>query len=230
MNKSEQINELATALSKAQGAIKGALKDTANPFFKSKYADLSSVWEACREQLSANGLAIVQTPFQVDTGIGIETMLTHSSGQWISNQFTMPVAKADAQGVGSAITYARRYALSAMVGVAPEDDDGNAASGKVDKSVDKSVGKINLKTGEIKPSRITPNDGALDDLPPNERNDAVLIASEIRGFWNENRKEEACKVFYDSDLSNEMKRAVWEVLKPNSEIRNGMKKIHEVAA
>jgi hypothetical protein len=94
----------------------------------------------------------------------------------------------------------------------------------------KPAGKINHQTGEIKPSRITPNDGALDDLPPNERNDAVLIASEIKGFWNENRKEEACKVFYDSDLSNEMKRAVWEVLKPNSEIRNGMKKLHEVAA
>jgi hypothetical protein len=225
MNKSDQINELAAALSKAQGTIKGAMKDTANPFFKSKYADLSSVWDACREQLFNNGLSVAQMPFQSESGIGMETVLMHSSGQWISGQFVMPVSKADAQGVGSATTYARRYSLAAMVGVAPEDDDGNAASGKGEKG-----GKINHQTGEIKPSRITPNDGALDDLPPNERNDAVLIASEIKGFWNENRKEEACKVFYDSDLSNEMKRAVWEVLKPNSEIRNGMKKLHEVAA
>ncbi len=131
MNKSDQINELASALAKAQGAIKGAIKDTANPFFKSKYADLSSVWDACRDQLAANGLAVIQTPCQSDSGgIGIETMLAHSSGQWVSSQYSMPVAKLDAQGVGSAITYARRYALAAMVGVAPEDDDGNSATGK----------------------------------------------------------------------------------------------------
>lgn len=94
----------------------------------------------------------------------------------------------------------------------------------------KPASKINHETGEIKPSRHTPNDGALDDMPPVERNDAVLIASDIKGFWSEGRKEEACTVFYDSDLSNEMKRAVWEVLKPNSEIRNGMKKLHEQTA
>ena len=128
MLKSDNINELGSALAKAQGAIEGALKDTANPFFKTKYADLSSVWDACRQQLTVNGLSIVQTPTEADNGIGVETMLIHASGQWLSNTFTMPVSKADAQGVGSAITYARRYALAAMVGVAPEDDDGNAAA------------------------------------------------------------------------------------------------------
>lgn len=128
MNKSETINELATALSKAQGQIKGAAKDASNPFFKSKYADLSSVWEACREQLSSNGLSVIQLPETSDSGIIIETMLCHSSGQWVSSSYTMPVSKLDAQAVGSAITYARRYALAAMVGVAPEDDDGNDAA------------------------------------------------------------------------------------------------------
>ena len=156
MEKSEQINELASALSKAQGAIKGALKDTANPFFKSKYADLSSVWEACREQLAANGLSVAQMPCESETGVMVETVLMHASGQWISNRFTMPVAKQDAQAVGSAITYSRRYALAAMVGVAPEDDDGNAATGNGD--------KIDRKTGEIKPSRLTPTTGAVDAL------------------------------------------------------------------
>lgn len=219
MEKSEQINELASALSKAQGAIKGALKDTANPFFKSKYADLSSVWEACREQLAANGLSVAQMPCESETGVMVETVLMHASGQWISNRFTMPVAKQDAQAVGSAITYSRRYALAAMVGVAPEDDDGNAATGNGD--------KIDRKTGEIKPSRITPTTGAVDALNQEDQKKAHLLASDILGFWKEDRKDEAHDAFYENDLGTDFKVAVWEILKPHSAIRNGLKKINE---
>lgn len=127
MNQSDQINELATALAKAQGQIEGAKKDSANPFFKSTYADLASVWDACRRQLSSNGLSVTQCPEESESGISVETMLMHSSGQWISGRYSMPVSKVDAQAVGSAITYARRYALAAIVGIAPEDDDGNKA-------------------------------------------------------------------------------------------------------
>lgn len=126
---SESIAKLAEALSKAQGKIKGASKDTANPFFKSKYADLASVWDACREQLSAHGLSVIQTTDNAPEGVCVVTTLAHSSGEWIRGKLTMQPVKNDPQGVGSAITYARRYALAAMVGVAPEDDDGNAASG-----------------------------------------------------------------------------------------------------
>lgn len=126
---SEAINELAAALSKAQGQIKGALKDSANPFFKSKYADLASVWDACRQQLSDNGLAVVQTTCDSATGISVVTSLIHSSGQWMRGHLTLEPKDKTPQGYGSAITYARRYALAAIVGVAPEDDDGNAASG-----------------------------------------------------------------------------------------------------
>jgi len=128
MNQSENINELAAALAKAQGQIEGAKKDSANPFFKSTYADLASVWEACRKQLSDNGLSVIQCPEEAENGIAIETMLLHSSGQWKTGRYVIPVAKNDAQAVGSAITYGRRYALAAMVGIAPEDDDGNAAT------------------------------------------------------------------------------------------------------
>jgi len=128
MNKSENINELAAALSKAQGQIKGAVKDSKNPFFKSTYATLASVWDACRDQLASNGLSVVQCPEETTLGITIETILCHSSGQWISSKYTMPVGKGDAQAVGSAITYGRRYALSAMVGISPDEDDGNAAT------------------------------------------------------------------------------------------------------
>ncbi len=129
---SEEIKELCTALAKAQGQVENATKSTANLFFKSKYADLASVWDAIREPLSSNGLSVIQQP--IDGGVGgitLRTLLMHASGQALESQFTMPVkANASAQDVGSALTYARRYALMALVGIAPEDDDGNAASGR----------------------------------------------------------------------------------------------------
>ncbi len=130
MTKSESIKELAAALAKAQGVMKGALKDSANPFFKSRYADLASVVEAIRAAFSANGLSYIQTVEPSDKDeVRVETTLLHSSGEWIScGILSLPVSKIDAQGYGSALTYARRYSLSAAVGVAPEDDDGNAAS------------------------------------------------------------------------------------------------------
>jgi hypothetical protein len=129
MQTSDNIADLAAALAKAQGAIDTAKKDATNPHFKSKYADLASVWDACRKALSDNGLSVVQTPGECGGNqVEMTTMLLHASGQWISDRLTIPLAKVDAQGYGSAITYARRYALSAMVGVAPDDDDGNAAT------------------------------------------------------------------------------------------------------
>ena len=129
MQTSEQINELAAALAKAQGQIQAASRDRENPHFRSRYADLASVWDACRVALSANGLAVVQGPALADRGVSVTTRLLHSSGQWAESTLMLPMDKATAQGAGSAITYARRYALAAMVGVAPDDDDdGNAAS------------------------------------------------------------------------------------------------------
>jgi hypothetical protein len=132
MEMSVDINELSTALAKAQGAMAGAKKDTKNEFFKSKYADLSSVWDACRQALSVNGLSVIQTTGNAPDHIVIETQLNHASGQWIRGSITMKPTKTDPQGILSCITYARRASLSAMVGVAPEDDDGNAASGNTD--------------------------------------------------------------------------------------------------
>ena len=132
METSEQINELATALSKAQAKIIGALKDAANPFFKSKYADLSSVWDAVREPLTANGLAVIQTTSAPQDGsaVIVTTMLAHSSGQWVRDSLTLTPAKRDPQGIGSAITYGRRYALAAITGCPQIDDDGEASVGR----------------------------------------------------------------------------------------------------
>ena len=130
MTHSEQINELSTALSKAQGLIEGAKKDAANPFFKSKYADLASVWDACRAALAVNGLAVIQSPAAEGTRVSVDTLLTHSSGQWVAGTVSVTAKEDTPQAIGSAITYLRRYALQSFVGVAPEDDDANAASAK----------------------------------------------------------------------------------------------------
>jgi len=136
MNKSDEIKDLAAALAKAQGAITDALRDSENPFFKSKYADLASVWEACRKPLSANGLSVLQAVSSENGEYALETVLLHSSGQFMGNTIKLMLKDATMQGIGSAITYARRYQLAAFVGVAPDDDDdGNAASGKTEKQV-----------------------------------------------------------------------------------------------
>jgi hypothetical protein len=130
MKHSESIAALAGALAKAQLQIEPASKNATNPHFRSHYADLASIWDACRGPLNTNGLSIVQFPCDGDVGrTGLCTMLLHSSGEYISEVVTTRSQKDDPQGLGSALTYLRRYALAAVVGVtATEDDDGNAAS------------------------------------------------------------------------------------------------------
>lgn len=128
MERSETIKELATALSKFQGELKPAIKSGTNPFFKSRYADLASVWDVVREPLANNGLSITQT---LGTGTAqefiVETTLFHISGEWLSSKWCMPLLKNDPQSVGSVISYARRYSLCGLLGVAAEDDDAEIA-------------------------------------------------------------------------------------------------------
>src|ERR1051325_9412337 len=126
---SPNINELATALAKAQGSIQPAIKDKKNPHFKSSYADLASIWEACRTALSVNGLAVIQTveTRSKDAEPILVTTLAHSSGQWMRSEMPIITQKMDPQGIGSALTYYRRYSLASIVGVAPEDDDAEGA-------------------------------------------------------------------------------------------------------
>lgn len=125
---SEQLNELFSALSKAQSSILSAKKDSTNPFFKSKFADLASVWDAIRKPLTDNGLCIIQTCEGQIGAMFIITWLGHSSGQWMKSRCPLNPAKNDPQSLGSVITYMKRYALSAIVGVvADEDDDAEIA-------------------------------------------------------------------------------------------------------
>lgn len=131
MNQSEQINELAASLSKAQGEMQAAIKDSINPFFKSKYADLGSVWDAARPVLSKHGLCIMQSTEMLGEKVVMSTILAHSSGQWVKSYLPLNPAKNDSQGMGAAMTYLRRYSLSALVGVVcDEDDDGETAVGR----------------------------------------------------------------------------------------------------
>lgn len=125
---SDQINEIAAALAKAQGSMDNASKDRKNDHFKSKYADLASVRDAVIGPLTAAGIAVLQAPSTTDEGVVVETRFVHGSGQWLSCSVGATPRAYDPQSVGSAITYLRRYGLMALAGIAPEDDDGNAAS------------------------------------------------------------------------------------------------------
>jgi len=139
MNKSEHINELATALAVAQSELENASKNANNPHFKSKYADLAEVLNTVRPVFASHGLSIVQMP-SFEAGIAsVETILMHKSGQWLSNTASAPVGKQDAQGVGSVITYLRRYSVAAFSGIAQEDDDANASIGQVKPKAQESM-------------------------------------------------------------------------------------------
>lgn len=128
MNKSEQLNELATALAKAQGEMHNPAFDAKNPHFKSNYASLASVRNTVLPVLSKNGLSVVQMPVNVQDTPAVTTILMHSSGQYVEETFYLPADRQNAHGYGSALTYLRRYSLMAVAGVVgDEDDDGNAA-------------------------------------------------------------------------------------------------------
>jgi hypothetical protein len=128
--KSEAINELAAALAKAQAKITGAVKNAANPHFRSSYANLEAVWDAIREPLTSNGLSVVQTTAaNTDTGaLELVTLLLHTSGQYIEGRFPIVAVKQDPQAIGSATSYARRFALAAIVGVYQTDDEAETAT------------------------------------------------------------------------------------------------------
>ena len=136
MKTSEQINEIAAALAKAQATIGHAVKDKENPFFKSHYADLASVKDACNAQLTENGIAVIQAATTNEDGsVSVTTRLLHETGQWIETTMSAVVApdnagRITAQGLGSVVTYLRRYTLGGMANVATEDDDGEQAAGR----------------------------------------------------------------------------------------------------
>lgn len=156
MNKSESIKELAVALSKFQGEIKNPANTANNPFFKSKYAPLNDVLNLVRPILSKNGLSVVQAPSGDGENIIVTTALLHESGEYI--EFSPLVLKADkatAQGAGSAITYARRYAISAILGISSEDDDDGNGAEPQQPSNPKKQGQSNKPVANTDSSTLT---------------------------------------------------------------------------
>lgn len=211
---SDSIKELATAMAKAQGQIKGALKDSANPFFKSKYADLSSVVEAIREPLASHGLSYVQIAHERENAAAFETQIMHSSGEWIScGIMSVPVNKADAQGFGSSATYCRRYSLSAAFGVAPEDDDGNAAAKAAPKAYEK-------------PHK--PTDGAWEALNPDQRTAVFDLSNRVRSLAANGDIKGACdevdQTLEQFEDSGDARIALFDKLADVSAVRSAMKK------
>ena len=159
MTRSDAIDALGTALATAQAAMVPAKKDSSNPHFRSRYADLASIWDACRSALTTAGLSVLQSPRLVPVGVELETLLIHTSGQWVADTLTIPVATPTAQAVGSAITYGRRYALAAFVGVAPDDDDGHDATAR------RPATRVDQVTGELYDAPVV-DQTTFRDAPP----------------------------------------------------------------
>lgn len=173
MNHSLSIGSLAAALAKAQGEMQPAKKDAMNPFFNKYYADLAAIIAVIKGPLAKHGLAVSQGIEDSPVGIVIKTMLLHESGEWLLSGYTMPVAKHDAQGVGSAITYGKRYALAALCCVATEDDDGNAATQSAPVPAKAKASPVplsaefcapNYGTYARQPLRVIPDEGLMEYL------------------------------------------------------------------
>lgn len=154
MDRSESISKLAVALVKAQKKIENAVKGANNPFFKSKYANLNSVIEACKEHLNNEGIAVLQPVCSDASGDCVETVLLHESGEFMSSKTKLIMSKQDMQAYGSAVSYARRYGLQSMVFVGADDDDGEAAVDRASKPTTSPPPKVETKTEEApKPVR-----------------------------------------------------------------------------
>lgn len=157
MKTSENINELAKAMAEAQKNMKPASKDGLNPHFKSRYSNISSVWESIRGPLTENGLTVWQDVITCDKTVSVTTRVVHQSGQWVEfGPLIIPLARLDAQVIGSATSYAKRYALCAAVGVVSDDDDDGEAA--VDRSLSPAQQKYEKKQQQkqdVKPLYIT---------------------------------------------------------------------------
>lgn len=228
---SKELSKLFLSLSKAQGAMEAAKKDTSNEFFKSKYADLHSCWGAIRKPFLDQELTIIQlnqigVDFKTEgqaynnkakkmmnfcvegKTVIVLTILGHSSGQWISNITELKPTKTDPQGMGSAITYARRYGLMSIAGIAPEEDDGNAASGNSDDNGSGGGKKWNNYQSE----NPNPNPEPTKKSPPKNLAPGLVTISQLKrlntiagqtGWTKENLKKVTTEL-YGHDTSKKL--------------------------
>lgn len=216
MLSSESIAALMPALIKAQSAFAPAVKAKVNPHFKSKYVPLDAVIDAIAQPLRDNGIAIVQQTDIEDARTVLITRLVHESGEWIAGRYPVHPVKADPQGEGSALTYARRYALMAIAGIAPEDDDGNAA----------------VRAVQTAPSaKVTPLDGAWDAMGDDQQEFLLKVAAAIGDHFKDAEKpteaeaDSAHAYITEQNLEAEEKMALWTRL--GSKVRAALKKAND---
>ena len=208
---SDSITKITPALIKAQSEFAPAVKAKVNPHFKSKYVPLDAVLDAIAEPLRANGIAILQQTDIQDARTVLLTRLVHESGEWIAGKYPVHPVKADPQGEGSALTYARRYALMALVGIAPEDDDGNAA-----------VKAANRETV----TKILPTGGVWESLDDEQQAFLQKIADAVLDLMPD--AEAANAYIASQQLEADEKVALWSRL--DSKTRTALKKAHKEAA
>ena len=201
------MKQIATALVKAQKQFQPALKTSTNPHFRSRYADLSACVEAVIDALNANGIYLLQKNYDCADGVMVETVFVHESGEMLECGIVhFPAVKKDPQGYASALTYARRYSLMASCGIAPEDDDGNAAS--------KPVAKISATQGAweaLKSDRQAVVQDVLDAIMEK------VAADDMYGAYEE----------YIGIEDGDEKIALWSKL--DSKVRSAIKKQAELA-
>ena len=212
MQTSETITAIIPALLKAQGEFAPAVKAKVNPHFKSKYVPLDAVLDAIAEPLRKNGIGILQPTDVQDARIMLVTRLVHESGEWIEGRYPVHPVKADPQGEGSALTYARRYALMALVGIAPEDDDGNAAV----KAAEKAAANV---------TRILPTDGVWEAQGEEQQTFLLKIAEAVFDLMPD--AQAAFAHIQAQQLDADEKTALWTRF--DSKTRTALKKAHEPA-
>lgn len=207
-NRSAEIKDLACALVKAQSELSGAKKGAKAVITGQQtrtYADLASVWEAIREPLTDNGLCIIQFPRTVGNGVEIETTLMHgATGQFMSDVLWVPCGKNDAQGLGSAITYGRRYALMAVVGVCPVDDDGAAATA----SYKAAPGTAGAGT-QFRPERRSPGMAQTESLRVDPADQAMVQGDRRSQYEADKAKKAAAPINTPAAAGNAVKRIEW---------------------
>lgn len=203
------MKQIAAALVKAQKGFSPALKTATNPHFKSKYADLASCVEAVVDSLNANGIYLLQQSHECADGVTIETTFIHESGETLSaGKLHVPATKHDAQGYGSALTYARRYSLMAACGMAPEDDDGNAAAKKP------------VAKGVIKPTS-----GAGEGLTQEQHNKVNEAVKKVLDWINADSVEDAVLEKWNANLDADESVLFWTFF--DSKQRSAMTKEFE---
>jgi hypothetical protein len=206
------MNKIAAALVKAQKGFAPALKTNTNPHFKSKYADLSACVEAVIDSLNDAGIALIQPCHECDNGVTVETLFVHESGETMSGgKIHVPAAKQDPQGYGSALTYARRYGLMSACGIAPEDDDGNAASKPAPRQKAESAKTVSQVEWE---SMDTESQAFLRG-----------IANDVKGYLALPDVKQAVERLNSETLDSDEKTAIWYLF--DSKERSAIKKYQE---